>query len=110
MKDIIAIAWEDYDDNRERNQKGAKSALPIWTEFMTKATQLYPPDPNKMYFSAPPGIEVARIDAQSLLLANPSCVDTFEEVFISGTAPTSYCPLHGFHISEAVQEGVAEAG
>ncbi len=109
-KDFLAIAWVGYDDNRDLNLEGARSALPIWTEFMAKATQLYPPDPDKMYFSAPPGIEVARIDPESMLLANPSCPETFEETFIAGTAPTSYCPLHGFRISEAVQEGVAEAG
>ncbi len=109
-KDFLAIAWVGYDDNRDLNLEGARSALPIWTEFMTKATQLYPPDPEKMYFTAPSGIEIARIDSESLLLANPSCPSTFEEAFIAGTAPTSYCPLHGFHISEAVQEGVAETG
>ena len=108
-KDFLAIAWVGYDDNRDLNLEGARSALPIWTEFMMKATQLYPPDPDKMYFSRPPGVEISRIDPESMLLANPSCPTTFEEAFISGTAPTSYCPLHGFRISEAVQEGVAEA-
>ena len=109
-KDFLAIAWVGYDDNRDLNLEGARSALPIWTEFMTKATQLYPPDPDRMYFSPPSGIDTVRIDPESLLLANPSCPDTFEEAFISGTAPTSYCPLHGFRISEAVQEGVVETG
>jgi penicillin-binding protein 1B len=109
-KDFLAIAWVGYDDNRDLNLEGARSALPIWTEFMMKATQLYPPDPDKMYFTRPPGVEIARIDPESLLLANPSCPETFEEAFISGTAPTSYCPLHGFRISEAVQEGVTQAG
>jgi penicillin-binding protein 1B len=110
-KDLLAIAWVGYDDNRDLNLEGAKSALPIWTEFMLKATQLYPPaDPDKMYFTAPPGIEFARIDAESLQLANPSCMDTFEEAFIAGTAPTSYCPLHGFSISDAVSEGVSGVG
>jgi len=109
-KDLLAIAWVGYDDNRDLNLEGARSALPIWTEFMMKATQLYPPDPAKMAFTAPPGIEFSRIDAESLLLANPSCENTFQEAFLAGTAPTSYCPLHGFHISEAVQDGVTEAG
>jgi len=109
-KDFLAIAWVGYDDNRDLNLEGAKSALPIWTEFMMKATQLYPPDPEKIYFTRPPGIDFVRIDPESLLLANPSCPNTFEEAFIAGTEPTSYCPLHGFRISEAVQEGVTEAG
>src|SRR5205823_14979967 len=81
-----------------------------WTDFMLKATQLYPPNPEKTSFTVPPGIDFARIDAESLLLANPACENTFQEAFIAGTAPTSYCPLQGFHISEAVQEGVTDAG
>src|SRR3989441_4260816 len=109
-KDFLAIAWVGYDDNRDLNLEGARSALPIWTEFMMKATQLYPPNPEKTSFTVPSGIEFARIDAESLLLANPSCEKTFQEPFLAGTAPTSYCPLHGFRISEAVQEGVTEAG
>ena len=109
-KDLLAIAWVGYDDNRDLNLEGARSALPIWTEFMMKATQLYPSDPDKMYFSKPSGIEFVRIDAESLVLANPSCENTFEEAFIAGTAPNSFCPLHGFRLSEAVQDGVVEAG
>ena len=109
-KDFLAIAWVGYDDNRDLNLEGARSALPIWTEFMMKATQLYPPNPEKTSFTVPSGIEFARIDAESLLLANPSCEKTFQEPFLAGTAPTSYCPLHGFHISEAVQEGITDAG
>jgi penicillin-binding protein 1B len=109
-KDLLAIAWVGYDDNRDLNLEGARSALPIWTEFMMKATQLYPPDPDKTRFTVPPGIEFARVDSESLLLATPACQNTFEEAFIVGTVPTAYCPLHGFHISEAVQDGVTEAG
>jgi penicillin-binding protein 1B len=108
-KDFLAIAWVGYDDNRDLNLEGARSALPIWTEFMLKATQLYPPrDPDQTNFEVPPGIEFARIDAESLELANDSCVDTFEEVFIAGTAPTTYCTLHGFKISDTIGHVVAD--
>src|SRR5437870_13195164 len=30
-KDLLAIAWVGYDDNRDPNLEGARSALPIWT-------------------------------------------------------------------------------
>ncbi len=104
-KDLLAIAWVGFDDNSDLNVEGSRSALPIWTEFMLKSAQLYPaPDPDAVYFSAPPGIEFARIDAESMLLANPSCETTFEEAFIAGTVPGSYCPLHGFRISSAIKE------
>jgi penicillin-binding protein 1B len=105
-KDFLAIAWVGYDDNRDLNLEGARSALPIWTEFMQKATALYPPDPDQMYFSAPEGIEFAQIDAETLQLANDACVNTFEEVFIEGTAPAAYCALHGFRISNALENAV----
>src|SRR6059036_3526386 len=36
-KDMLAIAWVGFDDNRDLNLEGARSALPIWTEFMMKA-------------------------------------------------------------------------
>lgn len=110
-KDILAIAWVGFDDNRDLTLEGARSALPIWTEFMLKTTQLYPVrNMDKMHFEPPAGIEFARIDSESLMLANPSCVETFEEAFIAGTAPTSYCPLHGFRISEFLEDGVKDAG
>jgi penicillin-binding protein 1B len=88
-KDLLVIAWVGYDDNRDLNLEGARSALPIWTEFMMKATQLNPPkDSDQTSFAVPAGIEFARVDAESLQLANGSCVDTFDEAFIEGTAPT----------------------
>jgi len=108
-KDLLVIAWVGYDDNRDLNLEGARSALPIWTEFMMKANQLYPPkDPDLMNFDAPSGIEFARVDADSLALANSACTNTFEEAFIEGTAPTISCPLHGLRISEAIEKGVTE--
>jgi penicillin-binding protein 1B len=108
-KDFLVIAWVGYDDNRDLNLEGAHSALPIWTEFMTKATQLYPPrNPDQTYFDAPSGIEFAKIDADSMQRANEACTNTFEEAFITGTAPTTICTLHGSKISDAIEKGVAE--
>jgi penicillin-binding protein 1B len=108
-KDFLVIAWVGYDDNRDLNLEGARSALPIWTEFMLKATQLYPPrDPDHAYFDVPSGIEFAKIDPESMERANGSCPNTFEEAFIAGTAPTTSCSLHGFTISDAIEKGVAE--
>ena len=110
-KDMLAIAWVGFDDNRDLNLEGSRSALPIWTEFMLKASALYPPrDPDSMHFVPPSGIEFARIDSESLLLANPACETTFTEAFIAGTAPLTHCPLHGFSLSEAIGDGVRGIG
>jgi len=106
-KDFLVIAWVGYDDNRDLNLEGARSALPIWTEFMLKATQLYPPrNADNTYFDAPDGIDFVKIDADTLERANASCVNTFEEVFIEGTEPTRFCTLHGLKISEVLEKGV----
>jgi penicillin-binding protein 1B len=106
-KDFLVIAWVGYDDNRDLNLEGARSALPIWTEFMKKTTQLYPPrDPDQTYFEAPPGIEFVKIDESSLQLATDGCTNTFEEAFIVGTAPTTFCQLHGVRISDTIEKGV----
>jgi penicillin-binding protein 1B len=107
-KDLLVIAWVGYDDNRDLNLEGARSALPIWTEFMMKTSQLYPPDPDRMNFDVPSGIEFARVDAETHGLATPACVDTYDEVFLEGTAPTVYCPLHQVRISEAIEKAVTE--
>jgi len=107
-KSMLVIAWVGYDDNRDLNLEGARSALPIWTEFMLKATQLYPPDPDQVDFTVPPGIEYQDVDLDTGELATSSCEHTAEEVFIEGTAPTVMCTLHGIKISEAIDNTVAE--
>ena len=110
-KDLLAIAWVGYDDNRDLNVEGAHSALPIWTEFMIKADQLYPVrDEDRMYFEPPSGVESVRLDRETLGLATPQCPDTFSETFLAGTAPTTYCPIHGYHPFESVGNTVRGFG
>ena len=36
---LLAVVWVGYDDDRELNLTGAQSALPLWTEFMKRATE-----------------------------------------------------------------------
>ena len=99
-KNLLAIAWVGFDDNRELNLEGSRSALPIWTAFMLKADELYPvrdpENPAEIEFFDPPGVEIATIDENTLSLATPYCDDSFVQAFIYGTAPRSYCPIHSF--------------
>jgi penicillin-binding protein 1B len=91
-KDLLVIAWVGFDDGRDLNLAGARSALPIWTEFMKKAYELYPArNPADLQFVPPAGVEVARIDSATLLRGDSSCGDSFFEAFIAGTAPTGSC-------------------
>jgi penicillin-binding protein 1B len=91
-QDLLVIAWVGFDDGRDLNLEGARSALPIWAEFMKKAYQLYPPrNPSQMRFTPPAGVELVQIDSATLQRGDPYCGDYFVEAFLAGTAPESSC-------------------
>jgi penicillin-binding protein 1B len=92
--DLLCIVWVGYDDYSELNIEGAKSALPVWTEFMKRAILLRPYS-NAKEFTAPDGVVTLTIDPQSGMPATPSCPERQPEVFIAGTEPVGACPLHG---------------
>jgi hypothetical protein len=46
-------------------------------------------------FAVPEGVVAATIDPQSGEWAAPECPESREEVFIAGTEPTKFCPIHG---------------
>jgi hypothetical protein len=56
-------------------------------------------------FEMPEGVTKVTIDPETLLLATPECPTTREEVFIHGTEPTEFCPLHGGHTSNDAPPG-----
>jgi len=92
--ELLCIVWVGFDDNRELDLEGAHSALPIWTEFMKGALE-YREYHNARPFEAPDGIVSVEIDPESGMQATPSCPKTISEVYISGTQPVGFCPLHG---------------
>jgi len=91
---LICVVWVGFDDNRDFKLEGARSALPIWTEFMKRAHQ------HREYravhgFAAPDGVVTAEVDAETGQLASPGCPKVRSEVFIAGTQPVEVCRLHG---------------
>jgi penicillin-binding protein 1B len=90
---LICVVWVGFDDNRDIKLEGARSALPIWTEFMKRAHQ-QPEYRNVHEFAAPSGVVTVSIDADSGELATPSCPNIRSEVFIEGTQPRVFCHLH----------------
>jgi penicillin-binding protein 1B len=91
---LICVVWIGFDDNKDFKLEGAKSALPIWVEFMKRAHQ------HREYrtvrpFEAPDGIVSVDIDADTGELATPRCPRVRSEVFIAGTQPVQVCRLHG---------------
>ncbi|MEK7751347.1 MAG: PBP1A family penicillin-binding protein [Acidobacteriota bacterium] len=90
---LLCVVWVGFDDNKELHLEGARSALPIWTEFMKRAHQ-FREYRNVKPFEAPDGIVSVLIDpATGQLAAN--CPDARPELFIAGTQPVEVCRLHG---------------
>lgn len=76
---LICVVWVGFDDGTDLKLEGAKSALPIWTEFMKRAHEL-PEYRNPVPFAPPAGVTMVS-----------SCGAGAPEAFISGTEPASPC-------------------
>ena len=106
---LLCVVWVGFDDYRELNLEGARSALPIWTEFMKKAAGLGTYR-NVREFSRPGGVESAKICLESGMLAGDLCTKTMTDVFIAGTQPKDRCDLHTVHANhEQAEEKPADA-
>lgn len=88
--DLLAVVWVGFDNEAKLGLSGAQAALPIWTEFMKRATAGTPVTD----FVAPPGIKFVDIDPLSGQLATSNCPTVFREAFLEGEEPTELCPLH----------------
>uniref|UniRef100_UPI0036D7D9F6 peptidoglycan glycosyltransferase/peptidoglycan DD-transpeptidase MrcA n=1 Tax=Photorhabdus sp. RM322S TaxID=3342825 RepID=UPI0036D7D9F6 len=90
--DIVATVWIGFDDHRRSlgrtaasgGEAGAKSAQPIWDDFMKIALEGVP----EKEVAAPPGIVSVVIDRKTGKLAGGGG-DTRSEYFIDGTQPTA---------------------
>jgi penicillin-binding protein 1B len=108
-KDYIVIAWVGFDDNTDLNIEGAKSALPIWTDFMLKAQELYPPrDLDAMHFEPPDGVAQVTVERDSAEPPIKGCANDYTESFLSGSVNGSiHC---GLKPEEPVSEFFKDVG
>ena len=88
--DLLAVVWVGFDNKAKLGLSGSQAALPIWTEFMKRATAGTPVTD----FVVPPGIKIVEIDPLSGQLATPNCSYVLREAFLEGEEPTTTCPLH----------------
>ena len=95
--DLLTVVWVGLDDNQVLGLSGSRAALPIWTEFMTRALAGHVNDA----FDVPDGLVFADIDRDTGKLATPFCPHVIDQPFLPGTEPTEMCPLH-WAISESV--------
>ena len=94
--ELLCVVWVGFDDNRDLDLEGAKSAAPIWGDFMKRALAFREYRDTKS-FPVPAGIVSIEVDSQTGMPATSGCPKTHQEVFIVGTEPMGTCPLHGGH-------------
>ncbi|NLF25756.1 MAG: PBP1A family penicillin-binding protein [Deltaproteobacteria bacterium] len=89
---LAAGVWVGYDNNAKLGLTGSTAAAPIWSEFMKCAEPYY----QASDFIPPSGVVFTELDSQSGALVTRSCPpqNIVREVFIRGTEPKNYCPLH----------------
>jgi penicillin-binding protein 1B len=90
---LLCVVWVGFDDDRQLNLEGAKSALPIWTEFMKRALE-YRGYRDAKRFPVPSGVARVNLCLESRQLAIPECSSTYPEYFVAGSQPSDECPVH----------------
>jgi penicillin-binding protein 1B len=108
VSNLICVVWVGYDDNTDLKLEGAKSALPIWTEFMKRAAKraVY----RQPLGRVPAGITMAKIDADTGLLVGPYCTKVRNEYFLQGTEPRETCDRAATPGPAATVEALAHEG
>ncbi len=89
---LVCGVWVGFDQKKTiaKGATGAGLALPIWAEFMKRATDGTP----VANFQMPSNIVRATICTESGLLATPACPETRTEIFIKGNVPDRTCDIH----------------
>ena len=85
--ELVAGVWVGFDDHSPLGPRetGAGAALPPWLSFMQASLGGRPP----AEFEAVPGVELARIDPTTGLLASDREATAPFAAFLAGTAPTA---------------------
>lgn len=103
---LLCVVWVGFDDYQDLDLEGAKSALPIWTEFMKQAAH-FARYRDAHEFGNPGGVVSVNICNASGMLAGPYCPSTRSEVFIEGSEPQQTCTLHAAPETDATTEDAA---
>jgi membrane carboxypeptidase/penicillin-binding protein len=84
--EIVVVVWVGFDDGTSLGVSASRAALPIFSEFALRALGSRGGQP----FSTPSGVQYARVNAESGLLAGFGCAGE-DEIFLEGTVPTESC-------------------
>lgn len=89
---LVVGAWAGFDDNRPLGygETGARTALPIWIDYMTEATAKY----GAPEFHAPEGIVNLLVNKETGKPLPPGSSGGFLESFVEGYEPGSEAPVY----------------
>ena len=105
--DVVCAVWVGYDSGADTGLTGAAGALRINARFLHTLYSQSGPQP----VAAPDGIETAVIDPDSGYLATTLCPQTFQEAYLTGTAPGETCPDHPVNpVMDAIRKKMRDAG
>jgi penicillin-binding protein 1B len=105
--ELLCVVWVGFDDYSDLGLEGAKSALPIWTEFMTEAAR-YKQYGDAKQFRPPQGVTQASVDPQTGELSGPGCPVGVSTYFVDGTQPQTQCTPEQVEIISTGDGGVIE--
>lgn len=88
--DLVAVVWVGHDRKQALGLTGAQAALPIWTEFMKRATA----GRSSQSFHQPPEIVMVEIDPETGMRATRGCPEKIREAFHADQAPQQDCEKH----------------
>ncbi|MDQ3171898.1 MAG: penicillin-binding transpeptidase domain-containing protein, partial [Acidobacteriota bacterium] len=92
--ELLTVVWVGFDDNQPVGLSGTQAALPIWTNFMIRATAGH----ANQGFDAPEGVVFVDVDRDTGKVAGPFCTRVLNEAFIVGTEPFEPCNAHAIPI------------
>ena len=101
---LVVGVWVGFDQPKSigRDGYGSRYALPIWSDFMRRASRLRPP----ASFAVPDGLKEEELCRLSYLRPVEGC-DVYIEYFrVDDHVPGRLCPLHEGSIKQRVRRAV----
>jgi penicillin-binding protein 1B len=105
--ELLCVVWVGFDDYTDLGLEGARSALPIWTEFMSEAAR-YKQYGDAKPFKPPEGVTQVSVDPHSGELSGPGCPTGVSTYFVDGTQPQTQCVPQEVQIISTPDGGVIE--
>jgi membrane carboxypeptidase/penicillin-binding protein len=89
---LVAGVWVGFDEPAtiRANASGSRIALPIWADFMRRASRLIPPAP----FTPPAGMRAIELCSVSYVRPVNGCPVYTEYLKEGDAAPRTYCQIH----------------